>query len=356
MFLFLHRDPEFIERGVFIIMTNQIFIIIFSIILLPVNVCCDFWLFREALNLTGMTFREFLETTSSARISPSVGRHHFRKRQRFLLNFFKEHSADPQKSIRLLWAFGICTLPGLAALSLAEYAAMRIDQLDSVLIGDFILVVINVALVVWGRIYRRNHPVDEIVAEKLHAKRIHETKDGRKNRTKNIIIYVIVGVFFLGMLLFFMSGISGLSSSQQYQPSQQSAISIHADLITLLNEKGYETANIPTTYWEIDEHKLLHVAAGVKGNSKFEFYGYSDAETVDLVYNQIVHLTVPELENAELERHETTLPGGNKIFTISIDGINYLVMYRSDTVIYAYSPDSLNEINNILTSIGYLNH
>ena len=233
---------------------------------------------------------------------------------------------------------------------------MRIDQLDSVLIGDFILVVINVALVVWGRIYRRNHPVDEIVAEKLHAKRIHETKDGRKNRTKNIIIYVIVGVFFLGMLLFFMSGISGLSSSQQYQPSQQSAISIHADLITLLNEKGYETANIPTTYWEIDEHKLLHVAAGVKGNSKFEFYGYSDAETVDLVYNQIVHLTVPELENAELERHETTLPGGNKIFTISIDGINYLVMYRSDTVIYAYSPDSLNEINDILTNIGYLNH
>ena len=233
---------------------------------------------------------------------------------------------------------------------------MRIDQLDSVLIGDFILVVINVALVVWGRIYRRNHPVDEIVAEKLHAKRIHETKDGRKNRPKNIIVYVLVGVFFLGVLLFFMSGISGLSSSQQNQQSQQSAISIHADLITLLNEKGYETANIPTTYWEIDEHKLLHVAAGVKGNSKFEFYGYSDAETVDLVYNQIVYLTIPELADTERESHETTLPGGNKIFTISIDGINYLVMYRSDTVIYAYSPDSLSEINDILTSIGYLNH
>ena len=355
LFLFLHRNPEFIERGIFLIMNNQIFIIIFSIVLLPVNIGCAFWLFREALNLTGMTFREFLETTSSARISPSVGRHHFRKRQRFLINFFKEHSVDPQKSIRLLWAFGICTLPSLAALTLAEYAAIRIDKLESVLIGDLILIVINVALVVWRGIYRRNHPIDEITAETLNAKRIYEKEDGRKNLPKNIIVYALVGVFFLGILLFFMTGISRISPSQQYQPSQQSAISIHADLITLLNEMGYETANIPTTYWEIDEHKLLHVAAGVKGNSKFEFYGYSDDETVDLVYNQIVYLIVPELTNAEREHHETILPGGNKVFTISIDGINYLVMYQNDTLIYAYSPDSLNEINDILTGIGYLN-
>lgn len=81
---------------------------------------------------------------------------------------------------------------------------------------------------------------------------------------------------------------------------------------------------------------------------------YSDDETVDLVYNQIVHLTAPELENVERENYETNLPDGNRIFTISIDGVYYLVMYRNDTVIYAYSPDSLNEIKEILTGIGYL--
>lgn len=332
----------------------QIFSIIFSIILLPVNICCAFWLFREAMNLTGMTFKEFLETTSSETLSLNTGRRTLRKRQRFLTRFFKEKSSDPQKSIRLLWTFGICTLPGLAALCLAEYAAMHIDKLKYAFIGNLILVAINIGLVIWGKIYRKNHPLDDVTAEKLNTKRMQDKEHYRKNRTKNIIVYSIVGAFFLGILLFFMMGISSISQSRQHQQSQQSAILVHAELTTLLNEKGYETANIPTTYWEIDEDKLLHVAAGVKGDSKFEFYGYSDDETVDLVYDQIVYLTAPELENAERESHETILPDGNRMFTIVIDGVYYLVMYRNDTVIYAYSPDSLNEINEILTGIGYL--
>ena len=335
-------------------MNQQFLIIIFSIVLLPVNFYCAFWIFREAMNLTGMTFKEFLKKTSSERLFPDVGRHRFRKRQRFFIKFFKEYSSNPQKSIRLLRIFGICTLPGLASLSLAMYAAMHIDKLKYVFIGNLILVAINIFLIICGKIYRDNNPLDEITAEKLNEKRKQEREFDRKTLIKSIIVYSLVGVFFFGVLLFFIMGISGISRSHEYQQSQQSAISIHSDLITLLNEKGYETANIPTTYWKIDENKLLHVAAGVKGNNKFEFYGYSDDKTVDLVYNQIVYLTAPELENSERESHETNLPDGNKMFTIVIDGVYYLVMYRNDSVIYAYSPDSLNEINEILTGIGYL--
>ena len=308
-------------------MKYQIFSIVFSIILVPVNIGCAFWLFQEALNLTGMTFKEFLETTSH--VSPSVGRHRFSKRQRFFIKFFKEHSTEPQRSIRLLWAFGICTLPSLVALYLAEYAAIHVDKLKYAFIGNLILVVINMALVIWSKIYR-NNPI------------------------KSIAVYVVVGAFFLGILFFLMTGISGISQPQQHLPSQQTAILNHSELIALLNEKGYETANIPTTYWEINESKLLNVAAGVKGDSKFEFYEYSDDETVDLVYNQIVYLTAPELENVERENYETTLSDGNRVFTILIDDVYYLVMYRNDTVVYAYSPDSLNEIKEILTGIGYL--
>ncbi len=333
---------------------RQIFSIVFSIILLPVNLCCAFWLFREAMNFTGMTFKEFLETSFSETLSLNTGSRQLKKGQRFLIGFFKEKSSDPQKSIRLFWTFGICTLPGLAALSLAVYAAMYIDKLKYALIGNLILAAINIALVIWGKIYRKNNPPDDVTAEKLSAKRMKEKEYGRKNRAKNIIVYSLVSAFFLGILLFFMMGISDISQSRRYQQSQQTAISIHADLTTLLNEKGYETANIPTTYWEIDGNKLLHVAAGVKGDSKFEFYGYSDDETVDSAYNRIVYLTAPELEHSERESHETYLPDGNKMFTIVIDGVYYLVMYRNDTVIYAYSPDSLNEINEILTGIGYL--
>lgn len=337
-------------------MNYQILSIIFSIILLPVNLCCAFWLFQEALNLTGMTFKEFLETTSSEVASLSTGRHKLKKKQRFFVRFFKEKSSDPQKSIRLLWTFGICTLPGLAALSIAAYAAMHIDKLKYAFIGNLILVVINIALVIWGKIYRNNNPLDNITAEKLSTKRMLEKEDGRRNQGKSIVVYTLVGAFFLGLLFFFMMQIVGVTQSQQQQSqqSQQTAIVTHGDLITLLNEKGYETANIPTTYWDMDEDKLLHVAAGVKGGSKFEFYGYSDDETVDLVYDQIVYLTAPDLDSSERESYETSLSDGNKMFTIVMDGVHYLVMYRNDTVIYAYSSDSLNEINEILTDIGYL--
>ena len=335
-------------------MKYQIISIVFSLVLLPVNFRCAFWLFQEALNLTGMSFWEFLETTFAERLTPDVGRHRFRKRRRFFINFFNNHSSDPQKSLRLLWTFGVCTIPGLAALSLAVYAAMHIDGVKYALMGNLVLTAINIALVIWGKNYRNKNPLDDVTAERLNAKRMKERETGGSRRGKNIVVYTLVGAFFFGILLFFMMGISGLTQSRPHQQPQQSAISIHADLITLLNERGYETANVPTTYWEIDENKLLHVAAGVKGDSKFEFYGYSDGETVDLVYNQIVYLTAPELENTEWESHETALSDGSKMFTIVIDGMHYLVMYRNDTVIYACSPDSLEEINEILAGVGYI--
>lgn len=226
-------------------MKHQLFSIIFSIILLPANLCCAFWLFREAMNLTGMTFKEFLETAPSETLWLNTKSRQLEKRQRFLISFFKEKSSDPQKSIRLLCSFGICTIPGLAALNLAVYAAMHIDKLKYAFIGNLILVAINIALVIWGKIYRKKNPLDDVTAEKLNTKRMKEKAYGRKNRAKNIIVYALVGAFFLGILLFFMMGISGISQSRQ---PQQTALSVQSGLTTILNEKGYETANIPTTY------------------------------------------------------------------------------------------------------------
>ncbi len=328
---------------------QQIFSIIFSIILLPINFCCAFWLFREAINLTGMTFKKFLGATSHATLSINTSRRSLKRRQRFLARFFKEKSSDPPKSIRLMWTFGICTLPGLAALSLATYAAMHKDKLEYAFIGNLILVVINIGLVIWGKIYRKNNPLDDITAEKLNAKRVKEKANGRKIPAKNIIVYALVGAFFFGILLFFMSSISQVSDYR----SRSNSID-HSLLISILNEKGYETANIPTTYWEIDENKLMNVAAGIKGDSKFEFYDYSDNESIDLVYSQIVNDIAPDIENSERESHETYMPDGNKMFTMVINGVFYLVMYKNDTLVYAYSPESLDEINEILIRIGYL--
>lgn len=342
-------------------MTKQILNIVFSIILLPVNICCAFWIFREAMNLTGMTFKEFLRFTSDVNL-PGASARGLRKRQRFLVAFFREKSSDPKKSIRLLWTFGICTLPGLAALTLAVFCARNPEHLKYAFIGNLILVLINIGLLLWEKIYKSKHPLDAPTAERLEKKRSEEREKGRKHRTKNIIVYSLVGAFFLGIILFFMLMISRTSMSAIGTNGFYGTIggenysdSITRDEMTVvLSERGYETADVPVTYWDIDEEKLMYVCAGVKGKNKFEFYEYSDDETTDLVYNQISYRISPDMEPSEREKHETVLPHDNKMFTVIIDGIYHLVMYQGNTVIYAYSPDSLDEINDMLMQIGYL--
>lgn len=293
-----------------------------------------------------MTFSQFVKENNLKMTYINTGRHRQRKLKRFLVKFFNENSTSPQKSIRYTQIFGICTIPGFVALCLAGYCAMNVENTKYALIGNLILFAINNVIFLCGKVHGKNEPIN--IATPKKKEKIE------KIPIKNIIVYSLVGALFFGFLLFFMLGISSISRSNQGQTHYKSAISIQSELITILGEKGYETANVPTTYWSIDESKLEHIAAGEKENSKFEFYGYSDSETVDLVYNQIVYLTAPELDNSKREECETALSDKSKMFTVVADGIYYLVMYRNDTVVYAYSENSLSEINEILVEIGYL--
>lgn len=325
-------------------MTFRIFCFIFSLALLPANLFCAFWLFREALNLAGMTFREFLEKTQSEALTLSSGRHTMRKKQRFLASFFKKYSSDPKKSLRFTMLFGICTLPGLLALCLAGLSAISNTSTGYILTGDIILLVINGAIFLAGKEYKKRNSLNT------------EKNPPRRLSVKETVVYTLVGALFFAVLAFFASGIFSLTqtSSSESAESFPSAVSVREKLITLLSEKGYETANIQTSFWSIDESKLLHVAAGEKKNSKFEFYGYSDGDTVDLVYNQIVYSTSPELLPKEREEKEVSLKGGGKMFTVKESGTSYVVLHKNDTVIYAYSRHALDEINGILKSIDYI--
>lgn len=327
-------------------MIFQIFNIIFSIILLPVNICCAFWIFREALNLCGITTREFLGLTAH-KTFPSNRQRGLAKRQRFLVRFFQENSVDPDRSVRLLWTFGVCTLPGLAALTLALYAARNADGGMVVFIGNLALLLVNIVLACAKDIYRRRRPLDEKTAEMLKAKRDKEKKEGGKTRRRNGIVYTLVGAFFFAVLLGFYLGAAGASGVQPESIG-------HQVVNTVLHEKGFETANIPTTFWIYDENKLANVCAGVKGETKFEFYEYTDGETTDLVYNSIITDIAQDMEPDERAQHETALPAGNKMFTAAVGGVYHLVLYQGDTVVYGCSPGAITEINDILFAIGYL--
>ena len=213
-------------------MNELVFTIVFSLALLPINFCCAFWIFQAALDLTGMTFQQFLGFSSDT-VFPS-GRAGLSRRRRFLTRFFQEKSSQPEKSIRLLWAFGYCTLPGLAALLLAQYAAASGSEhkLTYALIGDLVLLLLNIALAYAGRVYRKRHPLDEA----LKAKRAQEKQAGRKRRARAISAYSIVGAFFFAILLAFDLGIAGVSSARR------AGIEIHSeDVKAVLAEKGFET-------------------------------------------------------------------------------------------------------------------
>lgn len=122
---------------------------------------------------------------------------------------------------------------------------------------------------------------------------------------------------------------------------------------TILSERGFETANIPTTYWFIDESKLRYVVSGIKENTAFEFYEYTDGETTDGVYNSISYDISQDLEPIERESYETELQNGGKIFSFIEGEIHSVVMYKDNIVIYAYSSQEQNEIQDILTELGY---
>lgn len=210
--------------------------------------------------------------------------------------------------------------------------------------GNCILLAVNLVLAAGGALYRRGHPLDPVAAEKLREKHQAERAYSRAHLGKTAARAAVpVGVLLAVLYIFG----SGAASGRTETPDP-----VH--FAQILQEKGYETADVSLTYGRIDRNKLTQAIAGAKGGSRVECYRYADDKTVDLVYNQISYETAPDLEPRARESHETALSGGGKMFTIVTDGMYYLVLFRGDTLIYACSPDSLTEINEILVETGYL--
>lgn len=322
--------------------------VIFSALMLPVNLCCSFWLFKETLNLSCLTFSEICWDLSGGLKTAGSMRN---TKTKIVLTYLSERSTNPEKTKKLFNLYLFSTLPGLAAAVLASYvgSSQNPDKLKIAFISNIILILINLAIVIAGKIYRKNNPLDERIAEKLAQTRASEKEKGRRLGAKGIIIYLIAGAFFLTIFLGFNVAVA--VSTQQRSIAED--VDFH-DVNTVLIKRGYETANIPTTYWAFEESKLANVCAGVKGNAKFEYYEYSDSETTDLVYNQIINDIAQNMKPNELDNHEMPLSDGNKMFTVIIDGVYYCVSYKENSVVFAYSTESLDEINAILSEIGYL--
>lgn len=120
-------------------MNTQTICILFSILLVPVNLLCTHWMTQEAVHLTGMTYMEFKEATSG--ISASSVR---RKRNWwYYVHFFNEYSANPEKSICFMRMHVAAVLPSVAAMYLLARVYANPDCLSFAMTGNWILLAVN---------------------------------------------------------------------------------------------------------------------------------------------------------------------------------------------------------------------
>ena len=75
---------------------------------------------------------------------------------------------------------------------------------------------------------------------------------------------------------------------------------------------------------------------------------------MDLVFNQISYDLSKDMEPDERDQHITELSDGYKIFNYTENGMDYVVMYKENTLIYAYAPQTSSQVQYILIMLGYL--
>ncbi len=338
-----------------------IFPIVFSVLLFPINLFCSFWLFREALRLSGVTFREILYAVSG-RTPMGIGyaaRRAMERRKRLILTYLLETSPDSLKTKKLFYGYCYSTIPGLLALVLGgfgAYSSQSPEKFHIVLACDLLLLIFNIALACAGRIYRKRNPLDRETEEILEQKR-REAEAGGNSPVKAVIGYTIFGCLFLGALLFFYLGAAGILQGPEKASGELQVGAVEtADFYTVhsvLAKRGFETANIPTTYWALDEDKLVNVVSGRKDDMAFEFYEYTDGDTTETVFDRIVSDVSGESEPQEGKKQESALEGGGKIYTATEKGTFTVVLYKENTVVYAHSPEKSEEIQTILAELGY---
>lgn len=315
-----------------------------SMLLLPLNFLCTRWMHKRAFDLTGMTRWEYLKRTAQREpeealeftdepprytdledLELSKKTAHMKISQRKLVFFIHEHSTNPKESFRLLKLANSCAFFGFAGILLLICAKLSHSPYKTtvILCCDAVLLLINLGIFAAGRIYNARHPLDGTLAEALRVKLEAEKSDRNKAYMKAITIFVAF-LCFMGGLVYFI----GAKPTQNAVKSAPPAFYISVGTVeTALKQKGYETYEIPVTYWEYDEEKLVDVRAGVKDGSKFEFYDYSNGDTVDGVYNRIVYNLTADWEHTDRDAHQMDMPGGGKRFHAIIGGVHQLCVY-----------------------------
>lgn len=328
-----------------------------SFLLIPWYLYCTAWIGRELFALSGMTFWEFIQKGQDRVPMATSHRHSRSRRNRAILAVLLETSEDREETLRLFKRYCYSTLPAFLTFVPSLIPGMW-ENWQVFLVWDVVLFLAGLVIKAQGRGYRQKHRLDPLQEEKLEA------RQRRQNKTfltgKSLVVYGLVGLFFLVMFVVIVTGggqAFKMNGSLQWEAPPTSPLSVAPnfyDVHAALTEAGFETANIPTTYWMYDEKKLQNVVSGLKGEAAFEFYEYTDDETVDLVYNQICSDISPLLTSLGREEWSKPLAYGGEKFMLIQDRVTYYVLYWGNTVVYAHAPEGDEKITDLLLKLDYI--
>lgn len=339
--------------------------LIFSILLLPFSIYCSFWIINRVLRLAKMTPKEFMtneelyESIAGYPKSSFYMKRHMARRAKTITRFLTEKTGEPELAKKSIRSFAIVTLIGSLSFPMAIFATVTNNEKQFYLSValNILLLIYNLIVLGCGKKYYNDNPIDERTQEILNQKREIEKEDTRKNRTKNIIVYGLVGAFFIGIIVIPLSLHSNLLSTPPISPipsityeESQNKIS-HDNFIKVLEENGFTTREIPVTYWQIREDDLMFVSAGIKDNTKFEYYEYSQGINTESVFDEIAN-AVCDAENFEYNQSYTESSDGAYVVEIEKDDKYSVVINKFGKIIYAYSDEKDDNITDILNQLG----
>ena len=206
-------------------MNKMEILIIISALLLPVNLYCSFWIFREVLNLSGITFREMLKDLNGLAIPSGRFGKGMRRRQKILLNYLLKRSYEPEKTQMLFRRYKHSVTPSVIAVILTDYIAFskNTNKISVAIVGIAVLLIFNIALALYGKIYKKNHPLDNEILAIVERKKKNTYGIGIVGSIVAIIIALVmyIGCFLLVAAVAQVPSTEGQQSNNQPKDIQQ---------------------------------------------------------------------------------------------------------------------------------------
>ncbi len=348
-------------------------LILFAIsLLVPINIVCSLWIYREMLNLSGVLHGE-LNSEITGNYSPGPrkpnGVFYSSPNRKYnehsiTVAYLLDHSSNPELTLKLAKWQKISFIPSFLSFIITIYITISDNEKEYLYatIGIAILLVMNFITLLLRRFYREKYPLDEKVSAQLEKKKREQSKYSKANITF-FFVYIIAGVLVTFMLFIGNSIVFGLGEPTKSDTTNNANVQVVVPTREYVNktvkEYGFETYEKAAQYWYVIDTGL-DIVAGEKGSTKFEFYEISKYQYNDNDCEEFYYKMIDEICEDNSIDEKNIFPfslnnGGKGIWIIEKD-VERKLFLKGHTIVYVYwdvNVDTQREIDKIMKTLHY---